>query len=126
MLKLWKSTVITEDTLLGGIARVPVDMVILCPALEPRSDAEGVAKLFTITRRADGFFMERHVKLDPVATATEGVLIAGCCECTEDVPDTVAQASAAAEAPIFAELSEEMVKQLKKLGPSPLREGVKV
>jgi len=33
---------------------------------------------------------------------------------------------AAAEAPIFAELIEEMVKQLKKLGPSPLREGVKV
>jgi len=33
---------------------------------------------------------------------------------------------AAAEAPIFAELIEEFVKQLKKLGPSPLREGVKV
>jgi coenzyme F420-reducing hydrogenase delta subunit len=33
---------------------------------------------------------------------------------------------AAAEAPIFAELIEEMVKQLKKLGPSPLRERVKV
>lgn len=33
---------------------------------------------------------------------------------------------AAAEAPIFAELIKEMVKQLKKLGPSPLREGVKV
>jgi F420-non-reducing hydrogenase iron-sulfur subunit len=33
---------------------------------------------------------------------------------------------AAAEAPVFAELIEEMVKQLKKLGPSPLREGVKV
>ena len=33
---------------------------------------------------------------------------------------------AAAEAPIFAKLIEEMVKQLKKLGPSPLREGVKV
>lgn len=33
---------------------------------------------------------------------------------------------AAAEAPVFAELIKEMVKQLKKLGPSPLREGVKV
>lgn len=33
---------------------------------------------------------------------------------------------AAAEAPVFAGLIEEMVKQLKKLGPSPLREGVKV
>jgi len=91
-----KLIVITEDTLLGGIIRVPVDMVILCPALEPRSDAEDVAKLCTINRRADGFFMERHVKLDPVATATEGVFIAGCCEGPKDIPDTVAQASAAA------------------------------
>jgi F420-non-reducing hydrogenase iron-sulfur subunit len=30
------------------------------------------------------------------------------------------------EAPIFAQVIEEMVKQLKKLGASPLREGVKV
>ena len=91
-----KLIVIAEDTLLGGIIRVPVDMVILCPALEARFDAEDVAKLFTINRRADGFFMERHVKLDPVATATEGVFIAGCCEGPKDIPDTVAQASAAA------------------------------
>ena len=91
-----KLIVITEDTLLGRIVRVPVDMVILCPALEPRSDAENVARLFTINRRADGFLMEKHVKLDPVATATEGVFIAGCCEGPKDIPDTVAQASAAA------------------------------
>jgi heterodisulfide reductase subunit A len=91
-----KLIVVTEDTLLSRMVRVPVDMVILCPALEARSSADGVAKIFTINRRADGFFMERHVKLDPVATATEGVFIAGCCEGPKDIPDTVAQASAAA------------------------------
>ncbi len=91
-----KLIVVAEDTLLGGIVRVPVDMVILCPALEARSDAEDIAKLFAINRRADGFFLEKHVKLDPVATATDGVFIAGCCEGPKDIPDTVAQASAAA------------------------------
>jgi len=91
-----KLIVVAEDTLLGRMVRVPVDMVILCPALESRFGAEAVAKIFTINRRADGFFMERHVKLDPVATATEGVFIAGCCEGPKDIPDTVAQASAAA------------------------------
>ena len=110
MLKLWRLTVIAEDTLLSGIARVPVHMVILCPVLKPRSDAEDFAKLFTSDRRVDGFVMERHVKLDTVATATEETFIAGCCECTEDIPDTVAQASAAAEAPIFAQVIEEMVE----------------
>jgi heterodisulfide reductase subunit A len=71
-------------------------MVILCTALEARSDAEQVAKTFTLNRKADGFFLERHVKLDPVATPTDGIFIAGCCEGPKDIPDTVAQASAAA------------------------------
>jgi heterodisulfide reductase subunit A len=91
-----KLIVCGEDTLLGSLVRVPVDMVILCAALEARSDAEKVASTFTLNRRADGFFLERHVKLDPVATPTDGVFIAGCCESPKDIPDTVAQASAAA------------------------------
>jgi heterodisulfide reductase subunit A len=91
-----KLVVVSEDTLLGKLVRVPVDMVILCSALEARADAENVAKLFTINRRADGFFLERHVKLDPVATPTDGIFIAGCCEGPRDIPDTVAQAEATA------------------------------
>ncbi len=91
-----KLIVVVEDTLLGAVVRVPVDMVILGVALEARSDAEEVARKFTIGRRADGFFMERHVKLDPVATPVDGVFITGCCQGPKDIPDTVAQASAAA------------------------------
>jgi len=91
-----KLVVIVEDTLLGSVIRVPVDMVILGIALQPRADADKMAKLFTIGRRADGFFMERHVKLEPIATFTDGVFIAGCCESPKDIPDTVAQAKGAA------------------------------
>jgi heterodisulfide reductase subunit A len=91
-----KLIVCGEDTLLSKTIRVPVDMVILATALEPRADAAEVAKLFGITKSADGFFLERHPKLDPVATMTDGVFIAGCCQGPKDIPDTVAQASAAA------------------------------
>jgi len=91
-----KLVAVAEDTLLGRMIRVPVDMVILCSALEARSDADKVASLFALNRRADGFFLERHVKLDPVATPTDGVFIAGCCEGPRDIPDTVAQAEATA------------------------------
>jgi heterodisulfide reductase subunit A len=91
-----KLIVCGEDTLLCKTIRVPVDMVILATALEPRSDAAEVAKLLTITQSADGFFLERHPKLDPVATMTAGVFIAGCCQGPKDIPDAVAQASAAA------------------------------
>lgn len=85
-----------EDTLSETLLRVPVDMVILCAALEPRADAEKVARLFSIGRRADGFFMERHVKLDPITTMTDGIFIAGCGEGPKDIPGTVAQAKASA------------------------------
>jgi heterodisulfide reductase subunit A2 len=91
-----KLIVVSEDTLLSKLIRVPVDMVVLCSALEARSDAENVARLFNLNRRADGFFLERHVKLDPVATPTDGIFIAGCCEAPRDIPDTVAQAEATA------------------------------
>jgi heterodisulfide reductase subunit A len=91
-----KLIVVAEDTLLGRMIRVPVDMVILLVALESRPDAADVASKFTLNRRADGFFLEKHVKLEPVSTATDGVFIAGCCEGPKDIPDTVAQASAAA------------------------------
>jgi len=91
-----KLMVLCEDTLIGRQRRIPVDMVVLSTALEPRADAGETAKLFSISRSKDGFFMEKHPKLDPVATTTDGVFIAGCCQGPKDIPDTVAQASAAA------------------------------
>ncbi len=91
-----KLIVVCEDTLISRQRRLPVDMVILSVALEPRADVAETAKLFSISRSHDGFFLEKHPKLDPVATTTEGVLIAGCCQGPKDIPDTVAQASAAA------------------------------
>jgi len=91
-----KLIVSAEDTLLGAMIRVPVDMVILSTGIQARSDAEEVARLFSITRSADGFFLERHPKLDPVATTTDGMFVVGCCQGPKDIPDTVAQASAAA------------------------------
>jgi heterodisulfide reductase subunit A len=85
-----------EDTLVGRQRRLPVDMVILSCALEPQPDVEAVARLFNISRSADGFFLEKHPKLEPVSTMTDGIFLAGCCQGPKDIPDTVAQASAAA------------------------------
>jgi len=98
-----------EDTLIGRQRRLPVDMVILSAALEPQPDAEAVARQFTISRSADGFFLEKHPKLDPVATMTDGVFVAGCCQGPKDIPDTVAQASAAA-AEVMAMISQGKVE----------------
>ena len=85
-----------EDTLVGKQRRIPVDMVVLSAALEPRHDAGDVAKCFGISCSHDGWFIEKHPKLDPVATMTEGIFIAGCATGPKDIPATVAQGAAAA------------------------------
>ena len=88
--------VIGEDTLLGQPYRIPVDMVVLCAAIEARSDALEVGRIFGVNQGRDGFFLEEHPKLAPLSTATDGVFLAGTCQAPRDVPDTVAQASGAA------------------------------
>jgi len=90
-----KLIVQVEDTLLGRQRRIPVDMVILMAALEPQVDAHDVALKFGISCSMNGWFTERHPKLDPVATMTDGVFIAGACQGAKDIPDTVAQGAAA-------------------------------
>ena len=85
-----------DDTLLGRIRQIPVDMVILAVALEARDDAEDVRRTFGISCSAEGFFLEKHPKLAPVSTANDGVFVAGACQGPKDIPDTVAQADAAA------------------------------
>ncbi|MGC8792368.1 MAG: CoB--CoM heterodisulfide reductase iron-sulfur subunit A family protein [Bryobacteraceae bacterium] len=89
-------TLRVEDTLLGQVRKIPVDMVILATGLEPRADATEVRRLFNISCSSEGWFLERHPKLAPVNTFTDGIFLAGCCQGPKDIPDTVAQAGAAA------------------------------
>ena len=77
---------------------VEVDMVILSTGFEAQADAAQVASLFGVSRSPDGFFLEKHPKLAPVETATEGIYLAGACQSPKDIPDSVAQAGGAAAA----------------------------
>jgi len=91
-----KLVIRVEDTLIGRVRRIPVDMVILSVGLEPHADAQEVRRMFNITCSSEGWFLERHPKLAPVNTFTDGIFLAGCCQAPKDIPDTVAQAGAAA------------------------------
>lgn len=94
--ELGKLIVVAEDTLIGEVLRVPVDMVVLCTAMEARKDSTEVARCFGVARGKDGFFLEEHPKLGPVSTATDGVFLAGACQGPKDIPDAVSHASGAA------------------------------
>jgi len=91
-----KLIAIAEDTLLGRPIRVPVDMAVLCVAMEARNDSIEVGRIFGVSQSADGFFLEEHPKLGPLDTATDGVFLAGVCQGPKDIPDAVCQASGAA------------------------------
>lgn len=91
-----KLIICVEDTLAGFVRRIPVDMVVLSTGLEPQPDAQDVRRLFNMSCGSEGFFLERHPKLAPVSTFTEGIFIAGACQGPKDIPDSVAQAGAAA------------------------------
>jgi heterodisulfide reductase subunit A len=86
------------DTFAGQPDCFDVDMVVLGVGMEPRADAGDVASLFGISRSKDGFLLEKHPKLAPVDTASDGIFVAGTCQGPKDIPDTVAQAGAAAAA----------------------------
>ena len=85
-----------EEIATGVSIEVPADLVILMVAAEARDDSAEVAKLVSISGDKDGFFIEKHPKLDPAATTTDGIYIAGSCQGPKDIPDCMAQAGATA------------------------------
>jgi heterodisulfide reductase subunit A len=92
---------VAEDTLLGQPIDFEADLVVLAVGMEPRESANTISKLLKLPRSADGFFLEAHPKLRPVDTAMAGVFLAGCCQAPKDIPDTVAQAKAAASSALI-------------------------
>jgi len=90
--------VVATDVYTGKKKKSEFDMVILSTGMESQTDASRVAQIFGISRSPDGFFLEKHPKLGPVETATDGVFLAGTCQGPKDIPDSVAQGGAAAAA----------------------------
>jgi heterodisulfide reductase subunit A len=85
-----------EDIERARMIEQRVDMVILAVGTEPRTDSEKVAEMLGITVDTYGWFKEFNYISDPVNTFSGGIAIAGACQGPKDIPDTVAQASAAA------------------------------
>jgi len=76
--------------------KIKADMVVLAAAIEPDKSARPLATMLTASMDTNDFFTEAHAKLRPVESPTAGIFLAGCCQGPKDIPETVAQASAAA------------------------------
>jgi len=85
-----------EDMTLGEPIELEAELVVLCTAAVPKKGADEVARIFSISRGTDGFFLESHPKLKPIDTAVDGIFLAGACQAPKDIPYSVAQGSGAA------------------------------
>lgn len=72
------------------------DLVVLSTPLVQTDEAKELSKLLKVPLGADGFFFEAHVKLRPVDFATDGVFVCGTAHSPKTIPESIAQAYAAA------------------------------
>jgi heterodisulfide reductase subunit A len=84
------------DTLAGMPVTIEADLVVLAAAMRSADGIEELAQKLNIGYDEFGFLLESHPKLRPVETNTGGIFIAGACHSPKDIPEAVAQASAAA------------------------------
>ena len=84
-----------EEKISGELIEVPADMVILMVAMESHENAKEIAHAVGVSMCGNKFFIEKHPKLDPVATTTDGVYVVGTCQAPKDIPDSISQANAA-------------------------------
>jgi heterodisulfide reductase subunit A len=96
------------DTLAGTPVTIEADMVVLAAAIRPTPGAKRLAQKLGVGYDEHGFLTESHSKLRPVETTAAGVFVCGACQAPKDIPEAVAQASAAA-AKVMIMLSQPML-----------------
>ncbi len=85
-----------SDLIAGRQLHIDADLVVLAAAIEPDRSARPLATMLTASMDTNDFFTEAHPKLRPVESPTAGVFLSGACQGPKDIPETVAQAGAAA------------------------------
>ena len=84
------------DTLAGIPVTIEADLVVLAAAMRPADGVAELAQMLNVGHDENGFLMESHPKLRPVETNAAGAFVCGACQAPKDIPEAVAQASAAA------------------------------
>jgi heterodisulfide reductase subunit A-like polyferredoxin len=72
------------------------DLLILSEAIVPAEGSRELAELFKFSCTLEGFFLEAHVKLQPVEFPAEGIFLAGMAHYPKLIDEAIAQAGAAA------------------------------
>jgi len=84
-----------EETQSAKTNRMTVDLVVLATSLMPRRGVEALAKVLDVELDEYKFF--KTDPLNPLDATRPGIFVCGCCREPTDIPESVAQASGAAE-----------------------------
>jgi heterodisulfide reductase subunit A len=84
------------DTLTGRKLEIAADMVVVAAAVTPTEGSRRVAEMLGIDVDEFGFYTAADEEMAPIATSVPGIFLAGAGLGPQDIPETVAQASAAA------------------------------
>lgn len=89
-------TIKAYDPVLEHEISLPADYLILSTGLRPNAGNDKLGEMYKLTRNADGYFLEAHVKLRPVDFPSEGIFVAGLAHGPKNLDETISQALAAA------------------------------
>lgn len=98
-----------SDLISNEQVHIDADMVVLATAIEPDPTARSIGTMLTASMDTNDFFTEAHPKLRPVESPTAGIFLSGVCQGPKDIPETVAQAGAAASKVIGLLSKKELV-----------------
>jgi heterodisulfide reductase subunit A len=85
-----------HDRILDRDVVMEADHLVLSAGLRPHPEGQKTGDIYKLTRNEDGYFMEAHVKLQPVDFPSEGLFLAGLAHAPKNLDETVGQAEAAA------------------------------
>ena len=114
----------SEDIMNDTLIEQKVDMVILAVGLEPCDDTEKISQILGISTTEEGWFQEVNIAFDPTNTFSGGITVAGVCQGPKDIPDTIAQASAAASKVLQSILKGKVTKGMKEISLNKIEKNV--
>ena len=72
------------------------DLLVLAPAITPQEDNQEISQMLKTPLNEDDFFLQAHVKLRPVDSATDGIFLTGLAHGPKNLSESISQSRAAA------------------------------
>jgi heterodisulfide reductase subunit A len=114
----------TEDIEGQKILKQKVDMVVLAVGLEPADDTEFLSQILQTPLDDNGWYLEANHLINPVESTRCGIHVAGACQGPKDIPDTVAQASAAASRVLQSIMTGKIKQVTRNISPESVEEKI--